>query len=879
VRALPGGNVTFLFTDIEGSTRLWETEPVRMAEALARHDRLCRDCVARHGGHLLKMIGDGMHAVFVDAAAAVAATVDLQRGMGAIAAECGLSFKMRCGLNAGTAQERDGDYFGSAVNRAARIMAAAHGGQILVSQSIVERARERQDSGVALVHLGRVRLRDLSAPGDVWQVTHPELPSAFPALRSLDSTPNNLPQQLTSFIGREREVAAVKEMLGRARLLTLTGAGGCGKTRLALQVAADLLDAYPDGVWLVELAALADPDLALTTIATVLGLKEERGRTLLQAVTDHVASRRLLLLLDNAEHLLDACAHTVEALLRHSTESVVLTSSREALGIAGELIYRVPSLSLPHPKEPATPENLLPCESVRLFVERAQLHALQFTVTQANAPAVASICNRLDGIPLAIELAAARVRSLSVDELNQRLDQRFRVLTGGSRTALPRQQTLRSTIDWSYDLLNATEQALLCRLAVFSGGCTLEAVERVCAGDGIDELAMLDVLTSLCDKSLLSVDERDGALRYRLLETVRQYARERLLERNGGDRWRDRHLAYFLAFAQQADALLRGPDQQGWLDRLETEHDNLRAALTWATAPGADAVAGLRLSIALLMFWYVRGHFAEACSLVAGSLATSQDAPAAVRAEAMGGLGAMTWQLGDYATARRHQEACLAIHRDLGDERAIASSLIDLGGVDFAEGDYASARARFEEALVIRRRTGSDLGVAGVLNNLGVVAKTSGDLDEARRCFEASLDLYRKADDAWGIALSLTALGGIARERGELDAATSLLEESLIIRRDLRHRKGIAETLEQLAAVRLALHEAERAARMLGAAERLREEIGAPLPPGDRALHERHVAEARGALADDAAFERAWQQGRAMSQEHAVDDAIRSKAS
>ena len=872
--SLPSGNVTFLFTDIERSTRLWETEPARMADALARHDRLCRECVEHHGGHLLKMVGDGLHAVFADPAAAVAATVELQRGMAGIAADCGLLFKVRCGVHAGTAQERDGDYFGSDVNRAARIMAAAHGGQILVSQAIVEQTQARLSGGVTLLNLGRVRLRDLSAPLDVWQVTHPDLPSAFPALRSLDSTPNNLPQQLSTFIGRERELANVKELLGRTRLLTLTGAGGCGKTRLALQVAAHLLDTYPDGVWLVELATLTDPNLVLQAIAATFGVREEPGRTLDQAVIEHFASRRLLLLLDNAEHLLDACVETVDALLRQGAQSVVMVSSREALGIAGELTYRVPSLSLPDPGQRVTPESLLRCESVLLFVERVQLHTPHFSVTHGNASPVASICHRLDGIPLAIELAAARARSLSVHELNERLDQRFRLLTGGSRTALPRQQTLRSTIDWSYELLKETEQALFCRLAVFSGGCTLDAAEHVCAGEGIDEVAVLDLLTSLCDKSLLQAEERHGTQRYRLLETVRQYASERLLDRSGGDRWRDRHFAYFVAFARQADTLVRGPDQQVWLDRLETEHDNLRAALTWAAAPGGDAVSGLRLAIALLMFWYVRGHFAEACSLVSALLDVSQNAPAAIRAEAMGGLGAMRWQLGDYATARRHQEEGLKIHRDLGDEGAIASSLIDLGGVDFAEGDYASARSRFEEALVVRRKLGSDLGVAGVLNNLGVVARASGDLDEARSRFGASLDIYRQVGDAWGIALALSALGGIARDHGELDSAKALLEESLVIRRNLRHRKGIAESLEQLAIVTLAAGNPQRAARMLGAAERVREEIAAPMPPGDRPEHERHIAAARAALNDDAAFDRAWQQGRAMTVEQAVDQAV-----
>src|SRR5208282_6012716 len=432
---------------------------------------------------------------------------------------------------------------------------------------------------------------------------------------------HNLPQQLTSFIGREKEITQIKELLGTTRLLTLIGAGGCGKTRLAMRVAGDLLESYPDGIWLVEFAALREPGLAPQTVASVLGLKEQPGESLTQTLTKHLASRLLLLVLDNAEHLLAACAQLADVVLRQCAQVVILATSREQLGIAGELTYRVPSLSVPDPEQHATPEELSTYESTRLFVERARLQRPHFAVTAKNAPALASVCHRLDGIPLAIELAAPRVRSMSVEEVNRRLDQRFSLLTGGSRTALPRHRTLRSAIDWSYDLLNEAEQALLCRLSVFSGGWTLEAAEKVCSGEGVEDVEALDLLTSLADKNLVVADEQDGATRYRLLESVRQYARDRLRE---GDeaRWQSQHLAYFLTLAEEAEPQLTGSDQQAWLDRLEAEHENLRSALLFRHDRGCFART-LRLAAALWRFWWLRGYLSEGRTWLAGRLASA----------------------------------------------------------------------------------------------------------------------------------------------------------------------------------------------------------------------------------------------------------------
>jgi predicted ATPase/class 3 adenylate cyclase len=529
--SLPSGTVTFLFTDIEGSTRLWERHPEAMRTALARHDALLRQAIESRGGHVFKTVGDAFCAVFSSAPDAARASLDAQRALHAADWDAVGAVRVRMALHTGEADERGGDYFGPALNRVARLLAIGHGGQVLVSSAAEAAIHGALSAEASLRDWGSHRLKDLQEPEHVYQLCAPDLPAEeFPPLRSLQAFANNLPVQATSFIGRERDIAEIQRLLSSARLLTLNGAGGVGKTRLALQAAADLLETYGDGVWLVELAPLADPDLVPQTVAFALGVREEPGRPFTQTLADYLRNKKLLLLLDNCEHLVDACARLADTLLRSCPDLQILATSREALGVPGERTYRLPSLGLPDPARLPPMDVLAQFESVRLFRERAQLHQPAFAVTAANAPALAQVCHRLDGIPLAIELAAARVRSLPVEQIAARLDDRFRLLTGGSRTALPRQQTLRALMDWSYGLLTDGEKTLLRRVSVFSGGWTLEAAETVCAGDGVDDWEILDLLTRLVDKSLIVYEERDGEARYRLLETVRQYAQERLQE-------------------------------------------------------------------------------------------------------------------------------------------------------------------------------------------------------------------------------------------------------------------------------------------------------------------------------------------------------------
>jgi predicted ATPase/Tfp pilus assembly protein PilF len=766
---------------------------------------------------------------------------------------------------------------------------------------------------------------------------------------------HNLPRPLTSFVGREREIAEIKSLFGTTRLLTLTGTGGTGKSRLALEVAADLLASHQDGVWLTELAAIAEPDRVAQTVAMSLGIAEQPGKSLTQTLIDHLASRRLVLLLDNAEHLLGPCAELAYAVLRHCGNVEVLTTSREPLGVEGEQLYRVPPMPVPDPKRDVTPDDIAHYESVRLFVERARLHEPRFAMDVENAAAIASICYRLDGIPLSLELAAARVQSMTIEEIDNGLGQRFRLLTGGSRTSLPRQQTLRSMIDWSTNLLREAEKALLLRCSVFAGGWTAESAGKVCVGAPIgDATAIVKTLGALVEKSLVLADSRSRSTRFRLLETIRQYALEALEENGEGAHWRRRHLEHFAALAEETEPHLTDSDQQEWLDRLEAEHDNARAALAWSLTEGGDLSSGLRLAGSFWRFWHQRGFLNEGRDWLSKLLAASsgmQQTRTEARAKALNGAGTLAKEQGDYAAARAMFEEQLAIWRTLDGRRGIASALNNLGGLTYSQGDYPTARVLFEESLAIRRALGDRVGIAASVRNLGNLAYLEGDYDAARALYEESLGIQRELGNQSGIALSLQNLGlaleeqgdhaaaraafdeglaihrelgnrpgignvlnnlgnaaceqgdylnaqrlyeealAIQRELGDREriaavldnlalvaaeqgnhvAARSLGKESLAIRWTLDDRRGIAWSLEGLANAVFALKGPIKAARIWGTAARVREEVGCPLPPRDRERSDRRIALARAAMGDDAAFDGAWQDGRAMPLGRAVE--------
>lgn len=696
---------------------------------------------------------------------------------------------------------------------------------------------------------------------------------------------SNLPAHLTSFIGRERELAAVRRAQASTRLITLTGPGGGGKTRLALALAGELLWAYPHGVWFVNLAPLADAALLPQVVASALEIRTSGPQPLTETLTDVLRARHLLVVLDNCEHLLPACAELVETLLRACPHLEVVATSRESLGIDGEAVWPVPPMAVPSraPGDaelgPRTPD-LEASDAVRLFLDRARLRRPAFALTPADAGAVAEICRRLDGMPLAVELAAARVNVLSVAQIADRLHDRFRLLTGGGRTTLPRHRTLRAAMDWSHDLLTGPERAALRALSVFAGGFALEAAEAVCAGvaaDGrtavVTAADVLDLLARLVDKSLVIADEHGGVTRYRMLETVREYAAEQLDGAGEATATRERHAAWCLDLAEAALSQRTGPEQTTWMERLTVEHDNLRAGLGWCLADEHGTLLGLRLGGVLAWFWEARGHAGEGRRWLEALLARGGDAPPDVRARALHGAGALASLQGDVDQAARLVEQSLALRRELGDEAAIAHSLNGLGIAVGARGDHTHARALFEESLALARKLADPSRIAISLNNLGIVARQQGDLDQAVARFEEGLKLLRELEDTRSVATTLLNLGNVHLDQGAPDRAAARYRESLSLYRELQDRLGVARCLEGMAEIAGTCGDAGRAGRLCGAAAALRAAIGVQLPVGRRANVERTTAVARAALGE-ADFTAAWAAGQAMSLEQAIAEAL-----
>ncbi|MBL8323465.1 MAG: tetratricopeptide repeat protein [Rubrivivax sp.] len=839
---------TFLFTDIEGSTRLWEHEPARMRAALERHDELSRAAVRAAGGELVKTTGDGVHAAFEQPHAAVAAALALQQAMAAPVAEGQLALKVRCGVHCGECEARDGDYYGPVLNRAARVMGAAHGGQTLVTQAVAERAANHLPAGTTLLDLGTVRLRDLASPERVHQLLHPALRAQFPPLRSLEATPNNLTQQLNSFVGRERELAEVRQLLARTRLLTLLGMGGIGKSRLSVQLGAELLDEYPDGVWLVELAPLADPLLVPQALASVLGVKEERGAGVTEALLTYVRDKSLLVILDNCEHVVHACADLAKRLLQASPGVRMLTSSRDVLQVAGETVYQVPTLGVPAadedgadtvppvrtggegraatvPRRPARPglvNELGRHAAVQLFLDRAGAVQPSFRLDPDNAAAVASICRRLDGIPLALELAAARTRALSVQVIAERLKDRFRLLVSGDQTVLPRQRTLRALIDWSFELLSEPERTLFRRLAVFAGGWTLESAERVCAGEGLDEADVLDLLAQLVQKSLV-VMEREGA-RYRMLETVRAYAAEKLADAGDEAAARRRHVSHYVDFADRMRGKLAGPEQAGGLAELDLERDNLLAAHAWCGTDAECLEPGLRLVFLLKIYWHARGLLSLGLRVTVEALGrTRPDQRDFLRCRALCDAGQLAYYMGRHVDARAFLEESHAIALELGNKERLSALLAPLGMLQATAGDHAQAIATFESAVAVSEELGHRRQAAVALNSLAQLHRASGNLPTAEALYQRVLGLLQELGDSESIAIALLNLAMLAITAGDDQPARSRLSRVLAIEREINSKPVYKSLLEVAAGFCATNNDPGGCAYLFGSAE----EIGA----------------------------------------------------
>jgi predicted ATPase/class 3 adenylate cyclase len=751
--ALPTGTVTFLFTDVEGSTRLWEEHPDAMRPALAEHDELIRGAVEAHGGHVVKTTGDGVHAAFATADDGVCAAIDAQRALVAHGwGETG-ELQVRMGLHTGAAEVRDGDYYGSSLNRAARLMSVGHGGQVLLSGVTADLVRDGLPAGVELRDLGEHTLRDLGRPERVHQLEHPDLARNFPRLRTLDAFPTNLPLQVNSFIGREAELARVVAALTDHRVVTLTGVGGIGKTRLALHAAAEALPSYPDGAWLCELAGVRDADAVVPAVAATLGVTERPGMSLDESLISFLRTQRLLLVLDNCEHLLDGAASLADTIEHSCSDVVVLATSREPLTIDGERVLGVRSLATP--EQDAAFEEAVRADTVRLFVERAQAARDDFQVSETNLPAVAEICDRLDGVPLAIELAAARVTTMSPTELARRLHQRFELLSGGRRRAVERHQTLRAAIDWSYDLLGEPERRLLARMSVFNGGCTLESVEAVCGGDPTSSAEVFEVLASLVSRSLVSVDDAGAETRYRLLETIRQYAEERLADFGETLVLGHRHAEHYTEIAERAHRHRLGPEELEWEDRLADERDNVAAAMAFALDV-ADVDVALRLACALPRF-EVGSVSVDAVPVLA--LAGARDQPRSAV--------------------------------------AMLSAAADANG----HGDPQQAFALCDEALAIARRLGVPEGThlpAWVSHVRGVTCVGHGMLDEASAPLLEGV-ARAHADGAEGLAALFLSFTAATFVWADPEVAVERAQEGLALARHAGSQVALATNRDALA--------------------------------------------------------------------------------
>jgi predicted ATPase/class 3 adenylate cyclase len=899
--SLPSGTVTFLFTDIEGSTQLWEKHPQAMKSALAEHDSILKEAIESNHGHIIKSTGDGVHAVFTKAMDAINTAIRAQRilqsliPLDVLGSTTAAQLKVRMGLHTGEAELRDGDYYGQTLNRAARIMSAGQGGQILISDVAAQVAREHLPAGVSLLELGEHHLKGLMHPERIFQLTAPELQKDFPPLHSVPTATNNLPTQLTSFIGRERERREAQGKLASTKLLTLIGPGGTGKTRLSIQIASEQLVNFKDGVWLVELAPISDPAFIASTIASVFEVREVQNIPLINLVIDYLRGRETLVVLDNCEHLVEASAQIANQFLHECPDIKIIASSREALGVDGETVFRVPSLK--------------DDEATRLFIERATKAEPRFHVTDENASFVAQICSRLDGIPLAIELAAARVKLFSPKQIAERLDDRFKLLTGGSRTALPRQQTLRALIDWSYTSLNESEQRALRRLSVFSGGWTFEGAESV-----LGESEAMESLASLVNKSLVNVEEQESKSRYRFLETIRQYAMEKLLESGEAVAARDRHLDYVLRIAVQTEERMFGSETQEWLDQMEVEHDNLRTAFEWASS-NHPALA-LKLAYAIGGFWTVRDHISEArswCQLVLDKTKSLSDVNAE-RARVYSVLGWMSVTSGEHKSGRAAAEQAISLGKQTNDLSTVARGYGILALTSIFLGDYptaqhaamegeslarehkinselafilsvraqmdylsrkdlAQAKANLEEAAKLAREEGFRWASSFLAIGMAHTAAILGDLEVARAGFKESGEIARKMGNKRIVYSSQSELAHVLREHGDLDEPLDIYRDLLPKWKDLGHRAAVAHELECIAYILSRKEEPERAASLLGTAEEIRRVIDTPRTRAEEVEYGKEVAMLREMLGETS-LEKKWGEGRAMTMEQAIQLAI-----
>ncbi|MGD0123697.1 MAG: adenylate/guanylate cyclase domain-containing protein [Candidatus Limnocylindrales bacterium] len=868
--ALPTGTVTFLFTDIEGSTKLLQALGAAYPDVLSQHHRLLRGAVERAGGVPIGTEGDSLFAAFDSPVAAVSAAVAAQRAMAGASWPGGTPVRVRMGLHTGEGLVRDGTYVGLDVHRAARIAAVGHGGQILMSDSTRALAEHGLPSGVQLRDLGRHRLKDLAQPERIYETVIEGLASQFPALRSLEAAPNNLPTQLTSFVGRGREVAEAKRLLGTTRLLTLTGPGGTGKTRLSLQLAAESISDFADGVFFVPLGPIEDPDLVAPAILVALGLRESPNEPPVIKLVEYLRDRHLLLIMDNFEQVLPAAA-LVGDLLKAIPGLTVVVTSRATLHLYGEREFAVPPLTLPHAGDDLDPASISQYEAVALFIQRAAAVRPDFQVTTANAAAVAEICSRLDGLPLAIELAAARVKLLPPQALLARLGQRLEALEAGSRDLPPRQRTLRGAIAWSHDLLDDAARRLFARFAIFVDGASLTAAEAVCSDAGLD---VLSGLAGLVDQSLIRQEEADGEPRFTMLSTIREFALERLAEKGEADVLAERHAAFFVAMAEASAPGLTGPNQKRLLDELARENGNLRATINWSIESESVETA-LRLGFALWRFWQMRGMLREGAAVLERILAVPDpDGHPLERARALEAAGGVAYWRAEMATAMSYYEACLQLCRKIGDRRAIANALYNLGFPTLINReDLARSRAAFEESLAMYRDLGDHEMIARVLWGLGNAYYFGDENEAARDTLLEDVEMLRRMSDPFSLAWAFHTLGLAYDKLGETVARSGpLWREALEHFAAVGDISGMTILLGDFGILAAAEGEILRAVRLSSAADRLAHTGGTQL--GSVSEQTTAIHPDTSAL-DPAEVEAAVTEGARMTVDEAVAYALR----
>jgi predicted ATPase/DNA-binding SARP family transcriptional activator len=912
--APPSGTLTLLVADIEGSTRLWEELPDAMARALRRHDEILRSAIESSGGYVFKTAGDAFCAAFTTAPAAAQAARDAQLTLHAEAPPGPVGFKLRMALHTGACEGQGGEFFGPAVNRAARLEDVAHGGQVVVSQVTAELMRDKLPEHTALRDLGNHRLKDLGHPEHVFQLDLEGLPNEFPPLRTLDHPElnNNLPVQLTSFVGRAKELTEVRRLIDERRLVTLTGPGGSGKTRLALQVAADLVDDSGDGVWFADLAPLSDQGLVAAVVASAIGVLEEPGRPVADTLIDALRDRNVLIVLDNCEHLIDACAKLTESLLRSCSRVGVLATSREPLAIGGEQVFQVPALSLPQKIDAEAPSD---SDAVRLFLERVRDHLPGFDISGDNARPIISICRRLDGMPLAIELAAARVHSMDLVDIETRLDRRFVLLTG-SRTALPRQQTLRSVVDWSYDLLTEGERATFSRLSVFAGSFSREAAEAVAWSLG-EEFQVADLLGSLVDKSLVQTDSTAFGLRYRLLETIRQYGAERLHERTEEEveAARAAHAQFYVQLAEEAAPHLEGGGQIEWLMQLDAELDDIRQAESFLLRAAGRVNDVLGLIGRLRWYWWARDLHREILDLLEAVLPVVPERQTRERLLALCAAALLAVER-DPRRAQGYAEEGLDIARSVCDSDAVAELLMDLAFATFCMGspvnscvqvadeaiaearlagnvlltavalgaraavlssvDPSEARRGFAQALKLAREIGNRYQEAIFTANLGNLELMTGERDAARMHFERSYELYAELDRISSMSVSLSNLATVALLQGAFDEAETLLKRSLLLARRVGgdYERIVAYLLLGFSLHAKAAGQLERSLRLHGATEALLVKLTMTFETFEEGLRARDLEDLRQKLGIDA-FNVEIERGRSLNASDALSIALR----